>query len=144
MANELGFPHFRARFESALQAYHKTTNVALAEHPLAVGLQNCHSVESVTAFLKHESQAFSDLSSSDRIIDLMESIVSILSALSATTPLGDAVGLVSQNTLIGSFISLTVFFSATPTCKSYTCWNRHPLCCMDHSLFHVGIFVTFR
>ena len=94
MADQSGSTHFRTRFESALQAYHKTTSVVLAEHPLAVGLQNCYSVESVTTLLKHETQAFSDLSGSDRIMDLMKSIVSILFALSAAAPFGDAIGLV--------------------------------------------------
>lgn len=55
MADRSGFIHFRTRFESALQAYHKTTSVVLAEHPLAVGLQNCYSVEAVTTLLKHET-----------------------------------------------------------------------------------------
>lgn len=105
-----GFTHFRTRFESALQAYHKTTSITLAEHPLTMGLQNCHSVESVTTLLKHETQTFIGLSGSDRIMNLMESIVSILFALSATTPFGDAISLVGQNMLIGSFISLTGLF----------------------------------
>jgi hypothetical protein len=48
-------------------------------------------------------------------MDLMESIVSILFALSATTPFGDAISLVGQNVQIGSFISLTGLFSAIPT-----------------------------
>ena len=111
MGDMSGFTHFQTRFESALQAYHKTTSITLAEHPLAMGLQNCDSVESVTTLLKHETQTLIDLSGSVRIMDLMESIVSILFALSTTTPFGDAMSLVGQNVPIaGSFISLTDLF----------------------------------
>ena len=87
----------------------------LAEHPLAVGLQNCYSVEGVTTLLKHETQAFSDLSGSGRMMDLMVSIISTLFALSAAAPFGDAAGLVGQDALIGSFMSLTVLLSVIPT-----------------------------
>ena len=77
-------------------------------------------------------------------MDLTESIISILFALSAAAPFEDAIGLVGQDALTGSFMSLTALLSAVPTRKSHTCWNCYPPCCMFHSLFHIGILVTFR
>jgi hypothetical protein len=42
-------------FESALQAYQKKTGITLAQHPIAVNLQSCHSVEEITTpFCKAE------------------------------------------------------------------------------------------
>ncbi len=52
---------FRALFEPALQAYEEKTGVTLAEHPLAVQLHSCHSIESVTTVLLGEAQAFREL-----------------------------------------------------------------------------------
>jgi len=34
---------FQVLFESALQAYKKRTGITLAEHPLTVELESCHS-----------------------------------------------------------------------------------------------------
>jgi len=97
MADQPGSSRFRARFESALQAYHKTTGVTLADHPLAVQVGSCHCVESVTALLKYEARGFNNLQQSDRIMKSIEHTVSILSDLSAIAFIGDATGQVSQN-----------------------------------------------
>jgi hypothetical protein len=120
---------FRARFMFALQAYKQTTGVTLIEHPLAVQLQNCHSVESITTLLKYEARPFSGLLGSDGILTSIESIVSILSTLSSSAPFGEAIGLVRQNALTGCSISLSVF-AAIPTYESNFCWSRYPTCCM--------------
>jgi hypothetical protein len=71
--------------------------MTLAEHPLAVHVQRCRSVESIATLLKHEARAFGHLQRSDNIIKSIESTVSILFALSATSTLGEASGLVRQN-----------------------------------------------
>ena len=91
---------FQARLESALHAYEKTAGVILAQHPLAVELQCCYSVESSITLLKSEAQSFGDPSGSDRIIRPIEGIVSILFALSSTN-LGDAVSLVRWIVMMG-------------------------------------------
>jgi hypothetical protein len=100
---------FRARFMSALQAYKQTTGVTLIEHPLAVQLQNCHSDDSIIILLKYEARPFSDLPGSDRIMESIESIVSILSTLCASASLGEGIGLVRQNASMGCPTSLSVF-----------------------------------
>jgi hypothetical protein len=107
MADHSGSTLFWARFEHALQAYQTTTGVILAEHPLAVQLQSCRSIDSMTAILQFEARTFSDLPESDRIMKAIESIVSILCAVSATTLFGDATGLVRDETLMAPSTSLT-------------------------------------
>jgi len=95
----------RARLESALHAYEETAGVILAEHPLAVELQSCHSVESSATLLKYEAQSFGDpLGESDRITRAIERIVSILFTLSSIN-LGDADSLVRQQVMIDDGLS---------------------------------------
>jgi hypothetical protein len=96
MGDHLGWIHCRALFESALQAYEDTTGAGLAEHPLAVDLQNCRSIEFATVLLQLQAGAFSDFRGNDKIRKLIESIVSILFTLSGQGILGTSIGLVSQ------------------------------------------------
>jgi len=96
MGDQSGSTHFRAHFESAFQAYEKNTGVILAEHPLAVQLHNCHDIESII-------RVFSDFRGNDRIMKLIERIVSMLSMLSTTTALGMSIGVVRQKALMGCF-----------------------------------------
>ena len=109
MADHSGSIRFRARFDSALQAYKQTTGVTLAEHPLAVQLQNCDSDDSIVILLKYEARPFSDLPGNDRIMESIESIVSIVSTLCSTASLGEGIGLVRQNAPMGCPTSLSVF-----------------------------------
>ena len=92
---------FRTRVDAALHAYEDTAGVILAEHPLAVELQSCHSVESSTTLLKCKAQSFGDPLAIDRIICPIESIVSMLFALSSTN-FGDADSLVRRKVMTGS------------------------------------------
>ena len=126
MADPSGSPHFQARFESALQAYQTKTGITLAEHALAVQLQSCNTVESITTLVQSQAQAFSNYRESDRIMKSIKTIVSILTPLSAAAPLADAVGLVRQVAMVVSFTYLTLFFAAIPTRKSNTGWSRYP------------------
>ena len=91
----------RTRLDAALHAYEKMAGVILTEHPLAVELQSCHSVESSTTLLKYEAQSFGDPLAIDRIISPIERIVSMLFALSSTN-LGGADSLVRQKVMMGS------------------------------------------
>jgi len=93
MPDPSGSPHFQALFESALQAYHTKTGITLAEHPFAVQLQNCNTVESITTLIQGQAQAFSNYRESDRIMKSIKTIVSILTPLSVAATLTDPVGL---------------------------------------------------
>jgi hypothetical protein len=96
MADHEGSAHFQALFESALQDYVKKTGITLDEHPLAVQLQSCNSVESIDDLVQGQAQAFSNFRESDRIAKSIKMAVSKLITYSATTFLGDAFGLVRQ------------------------------------------------
>ena len=60
--------HWQVLFDAALQDYETQTGIVLANHPLAEQLQNCHSVESVTAVLREQTQAFSEFRGRDKIL----------------------------------------------------------------------------
>jgi hypothetical protein len=101
MAHQAGPAHFQPLFDSALRAYQEKTDITLAEHPLAVQLQSCDSAESIiTILLQGEPQAFSNFQEKDRITKSIKTIVSVLTTLSATASLGDALSLVRQTPLI--------------------------------------------
>ena len=108
MGDQLESAHFRALFQSTLQGYKKNTGIDLAQHPLAIQIRNCRSIETITALLQDQAQAFSDFGRNDRIINSIKSTISILSALSGTTALDWAIGLVRQNRLIARSTSLTI------------------------------------
>ena len=116
MPGPSGSPHFQALFESALQAYQTKTGITLAEHALAVQLQSCNTVESITTLVQGQAQAFSRYREGDRIMKSIKTILSILTPLSAAAPLADAVGLVRQIAMVVRFTFLTLFF----------CSHSHP------------------
>ena len=132
----------RALFDTALQTYEKKVGVTLVEHPLAVQLQSCHSVESITTFLQDQVQAFNDFRESDRVIKSIKSTISILTKFSATASPALDIGLVRQTALMACSPDLTVFI-AISTCENNTHWSRHPTCCRYRSLVsYIGTFVT--
>ena len=119
MADPSGSTHFQARFESALQAYQTTTGITLAEHALAVQLQSCNTVESITTLVQGQAQPFSNYQESDRIMKSIKTIVSILTPLSVAASLADAVGLVRQVAMVVRFTFLTFFCSHSHPRKQY-------------------------
>jgi len=91
MANQSGSVSFQSLLESALQRYEKKTSVTLSKHPLALQLQSCNSVEDFNKLLQDEAR---DVRESERIIESMKAIVSILTPLSSVASLPDALGMV--------------------------------------------------
>jgi len=118
MAYQPQSARFQVRFEPALQAYEKMAGVSLAQHPLAIKLQSCDSVEAVGGILQDQAQAFMDLQGSDKIMKSLKTTVSILSKLSSAASLADAFGLVCQQELVTCFSSLTVFLQTFPPAKA--------------------------
>jgi hypothetical protein len=86
--------HLRVLFEAALQDYEKQTGIALAKHPLVDRIQNCNSVESVSAVLHEQTQAFSQFREKDKVLKPLKKAVSVLCKLSATANFGRDIGLV--------------------------------------------------
>jgi hypothetical protein len=94
MSDQSGSSHLQALFEAALQDYEKLTGIALDKHPLAKQLQNCDSIESVTAVFREQTQAFSEFRGKDKILKPLKNTVSVLYKLSAAAGFGEAIGLV--------------------------------------------------
>jgi hypothetical protein len=96
MAHSFESARFQALFEPALQAYEKKAGVSLSQHPLAIKLQSCDTVEAITDLLQDQAQAFEHLQGSDNIMKSVKITVSILSNISSATSLADAFGLVRK------------------------------------------------
>ena len=88
-----------------MQDYEKKTGIVLAEHPLAEKLQNCNSVESVTAVFQEQTQAFSDFRGGDKVLKPLKTIVSVLHKLSAAA---DTISLVRPCAIVGCLTFLTL------------------------------------
>ena len=109
MSDHSASSHLNVLFEAALQDYERQTGIALAKHPLAERLQECHSVESITAVLHEQTQAFNEFRGKEKVMKLLEKVVSILCKLSASAKLGEVVhllGMVHLKALRGSSIRL--------------------------------------
>lgn len=97
MSDQSRSSHFQVLFESALQDYETQTGMVLSKHPLAEQLENCPTVESVTAVLQEQAQAFSEFRSGDgKIVTSLNRAVSVLHALSTSNALGEATSLVRR------------------------------------------------
>ena len=119
-----------ALFESALQTYEKNTGISLPEHPITLQLENCHSVESITAALQTQLQPSSDVGGSDRVKELIRSTISILSTLSTNVALDCALGLV-RRTMLMSCSTSPMPFADIVTRKCNECWHCNPIDCMS-------------
>ena len=108
MSDQSGPSHLQVLFDAALSDYEKQTGIALAKHPLAEQLQNCHNVESVTAILRERTQAFGDFQENDKVSKPLEKAVSVLYKLSATAKLGQDIGLVRLYAITRCSMSLTL------------------------------------
>jgi fungal STAND N-terminal Goodbye domain len=108
MSDQSASSHLNVLFDAALKDYETQTGIALAKHPLAERLQECHSVESITAVLHEQTQAFNEFRGKDKIIKSLKNAVSVLYKLSACAKLGEVIGVVHPKTLMGRFIHLTL------------------------------------
>jgi hypothetical protein len=113
MADQSGPTHF---LESALQTYEQQTGIKFTQHPLAVQIQSCQSDDDINTLLQGQARAVCGIQESDRITKSIKKIPSIVVPLSAAATL--AVGLVSQETLMPDFVSLTVGGQASHPAKA--------------------------
>jgi hypothetical protein len=95
MSDQLASSQLRVLFEAALQDYEKKTGIELAKHPLAAKLQNCDTVESVTAILHEQSEAFSGFRDKDKVLNPLKKVISVLCKISSAASFGRDIGLVS-------------------------------------------------
>jgi len=94
MAYQPESSRFQVLFEPALQTYEKQAGVSLTQHPLAIKLQRCDSVEAITGLCQDQAQAFRDLQGSDKIVKSLKTTVSMLSKLLSAASVADAIDLV--------------------------------------------------
>ena len=94
MNDQSGSSRLQVLFEVALQDYQTQTGVALDKHPLAEKLQNCTSIESITAVLSEQTQAFNEFRGDDKVLKPLKKAVSALYKLSAAANFGRDIGLV--------------------------------------------------
>jgi hypothetical protein len=140
MADQSGSARFQSFFESAWQDYGRNTGVPLVQHPLAVDLQSCQSVDDITTLLQRQVQAFSDLKERDRMMKAIKTIVSILVPLSDVTSVAEAVGVVRHEVMDGLFYTSEFFISdIIPTCESNTSKSCYTTGCMCRSFIHMSI-----
>jgi hypothetical protein len=86
--------NLKVLFEAALQDYETQTGIALAKHPLAERLQECHSIESITTVLHEQTHAFNEFRGKEKVIKLLENSVSVLHKLTTCAKLGEVIGVV--------------------------------------------------
>jgi hypothetical protein len=96
MSDQSGPSHFQELFEAAFRDYEKQTGKTLANHPLAEKLQSCHSVESVTAVLREQTESSSEIRGKDKVLKPLKNVLSVLHKLSSTSAVnfGQHLGLV--------------------------------------------------
>ena len=91
-------------FEAALEGYERQTGVKLIDHPLFRQLENCNSIESITAVLQDQARLFSQFRGDDgKVMKSLKSTVHVLRGLSASTTLGKGIGLVRWMTFMRIF-----------------------------------------
>ena len=105
MSDQSASSHLNVLYEAALQDYERQTGITLAKHPLAERLQECDSIESITAVLHEQTQAFNEFRGKEKIIKSLQNAVSFLCELSASAKLGEVIGMVHPKAFMGCYIS---------------------------------------
>jgi fungal STAND N-terminal Goodbye domain len=94
MTDQSGSSNLRVLFEAALEDYKRQTGIELAKHPLAERLQDCNSVESVTAILREQAQDFKEFREKDKVLNPLKRILIVLNILPSAADFAQDVGLV--------------------------------------------------
>jgi hypothetical protein len=94
MTDQSGSSHLRVLFEAALEDYKQQTGIELAKHPLAERLQDCNSVESVTAILREQAQDFKEFRDKDKLLKPLKKVLTVLHRLPSVADFTQDVGLV--------------------------------------------------
>ena len=143
MAHQSESARFQALFEPALQAYEKRAGVSLAQHPLAIKLQSCDTVEAITSLFQDQAQAFRHFQGSDKIMKSIKTTVSILSKISSAASLADAVGLARQNELMAYLTPLTLMYRRSHLRRRYRLVSLSYLTYVPFFSSHIDGLVTF-
>ncbi len=86
--------NLRSLFETALKEYEKQAGTNLLDNSLTIKLQSCDSADAISAVLQEKAQAFHKFRGGDgRLIGWLKRTVHVLHTLSASSALGEGVGL---------------------------------------------------
>jgi hypothetical protein len=96
MSDQSGPSYFQVLLEAAYRDYETQTGMTLVNHPLAEKLQSCDSVESVTAVLREQTEASSEIRGKDKVLKPLKNVLSVLHKLSTASVVdfGQHLGLV--------------------------------------------------
>ena len=92
MSDQSGSSHLRVLFEAALEDYKQQTGIELAKHPLAGRLQDCNTVESVTAVLREQAQDFKEFREKDKVLNPLKKVLTVLHKLASAANFAQDVG----------------------------------------------------
>ena len=121
MAEQSGSVQFQALLESALRTYEKSAGITLGdlEHPLAMQLQSCHSVDDMTALFHNQAlQTVDEFRPRHRIVESIKATVSTLTTFSSGVSNANNVGLVRQAALMFCFTFQIDFTDIIRTCEN--------------------------
>jgi hypothetical protein len=86
---------FESLFQSALDEYEKQTGISLVGHPLAIQLEGCNSVDSITEILQEQAHSFREFrGGNNKIMKSLRRAVQVLHKLSGSVVIGEAIDLV--------------------------------------------------
>lgn len=131
---------FQSLFEAALEGYEEQTGKKLIDHPLAKQLEQCNSVESITAALQEQAQAFNGFRRFEgKVMKPFKGIVHVLHTLSTNETLRRAINLVCR-IVPESIIFLDATSIVTSPCDSH---NHSPCFPARCTIFLVSLPVSF-
>jgi STAND-like protein len=76
-------PQLQGLVDAALEDYKQQTSIDLANHTLAGRLQDCKSVEDVTAVLREQAQDFKKFREKDKVLKPLQKVLTILQIVSS-------------------------------------------------------------
>lgn len=106
MSDLSGSSYLSVLFKVALEDYKQQTDIELAKHPLAERLQNCNSVESVTAILREQAKDFKEFREKDKVLKPLKKILAVLHRLPSAANFAQDIGLVRPQAPPGCSTSL--------------------------------------
>ncbi len=107
MSDPSGSSRLSVLFEAAMEDYRQQTGIDLAKHPLFEQLQDCNSVESVSAVLHDQAHSFKEFREKDKVLKPLKMVLTVLYNLSPAASLSHHVGLVRHEALTGCSMTLT-------------------------------------
>src|SRR5713101_7745013 len=102
-------------FQTALERYEEQTGEKLISHPLVQKFEQCNSVESITAVLQEQAQAFNEFRRvENKLMKPLKRIVHILHTLSTNESLRKAISLVRRIVPESIYFFRRCFYSRFP------------------------------